>query len=206
MVGNIEEPSKKRTKRSRHWEEYANRILVGKWSEEKIQEQLKFCTRKSQSGKKFSILRVSGYGRDDKSCKVRIHTLFTAYRNFNDTKFRSTGTTPQKISHCYEKIDAVLGDKPTTMLLHLISSSGTGSIILTDDRDSDRFDDELPLEDLMNATDIPVSTSKKTLAGSSRPVTGNQNESSLSNENADDKNYLGNANVGSEASCSASTD
>ena len=33
-------------------------------------------------------------------------------------------------------------------------------------------DDKLPLEDLINATNIPISTSKKTLAGSSRPLTG----------------------------------
>ena len=54
--------------------------------------------------------------------------------------------------------------------------------IPTDDSDSDTFDEEKPLEDLMNATNIPISTSKKTLAGSSRPLTGEQNESSLSTE------------------------
>ena len=57
----------------------------------------------------------------------------------------------------------------------------------------------------MNATNIPISTSKKTLAGSSGLFTGEQNESSLINENADDKNSLGNENVGIEASCLTST-
>ena len=88
---------------------------------------------------------------------------------------------------------------------HLTSSSGTGSNIPTDDSDSDAFDDEVPPEDLMNATNIPISTSKKTLAGSSRRLTGEHNESSLSNENADDENSLGNENIGNEASCSTST-
>ena len=87
---------------------------------------------------------------------------------------------------------------------HFISWRGTGSNILTDDSVSDTFDDEVPLEDLMNATNILISTSKKTLAGSSGPLTGEQNESFLSNENADNENYLGNEHVGNEASCSTS--
>ena len=116
---------------------------------------------------------------DAESCKVRIHTLLTAYRNFNDTKRTSIGTAPQKKPPCYEEIDAVLGDKPTTIPSHLISSSGTSSNIPTDDSNSDTFDEEERLEDLMNATNISISTSKKNLAGSSRPLTGEQNESSL---------------------------
>ena len=81
---------------------------------------------------------------------------------------------------------------------HLISSSRTGSNIPTDDSDSDTFDDEVPVEDQINATNILVSSSIKTLAGSSRPLTGEQNESSLSNESADDENSLGNENVDNE--------
>ena len=53
MADNIEEPSKKRTKRSRHWEENEARNLVSKWSEENIQELLKSSTKKRQYGKKF---------------------------------------------------------------------------------------------------------------------------------------------------------
>ena len=39
IVDSIEEPSKKRTKQSRHWKENETRISVTKWSEENIQEQ-----------------------------------------------------------------------------------------------------------------------------------------------------------------------
>ena len=81
---------------------------------------------------------------------------------------------------------------------HLISSSRTGSNIPTDDSVSDTFDNEVPVEDQINATNIPVSSSIKTLAGSSRPLTGEQNESSLSNESADDESSLGNENVDNE--------
>ena len=113
MAGNIEEPSKKKTKRSRHLEENETRILVSKWSGGNIQELLKSCTRKKPIWKEVSIfLRASGYDRDDERCVVRIQT---AYRNFNDTKRRSTGTALQKKPPCYEEIDAVLGDIPTTM-------------------------------------------------------------------------------------------
>ena len=78
------------------------------------------------------------------------------------------------------------------MLSHLISSSGTCSNIPTDDSDSITFDDdnEVPLEDPMNAANIPISTSKKTFSGGSGPLTGEQNESSLSNKNADNGNLL----------------
>ena len=75
----------------------------------------------------------------------------------------------------------------------------------TDDSHSDSLDDEVPLEGLMNATNIPISTSKNTLAGSSRPPTQGQNESSLGKENANDENSLGNKNVAKKASCSTST-
>ena len=57
----------------------------------------------------------------------------------------------------------------------------------------------------MNATNILISTSKKTLPGSSGPLTGEQNESLLSNENADYKNSLGKENVGNDSSCSTFT-
>ena len=70
-------------------------------------------------------LRASAYNRGDESCRVRIHTLLASYMNFNHTKSKSTGTAPQKKPPCYEEIDAVVGDKPTTILSHLISSNGT---------------------------------------------------------------------------------
>ena len=172
----------------------------------KYQERSKSCTRKKPIWEEVPVfLRASGYDRDNESCKVRIHTLLTAYWNFNDIKRRSTGTAPQKKPTCCEEIDAVLGVKPTTMPSHLISSSGTGSNVPTDDSNSETFDDEVPLEDLTNATNISISNDKKTLAWSSRPLTREQNESSLSDENADDENSFGNKNVGNEASCSTST-
>ena len=67
--------------------------------------------------------------------------------NFNHTKCKSAGTAPQKKPPCYEEIAAVVGGKPTTILSHLISSSGTGSNIPTDDCESGTFDNEVPLED-----------------------------------------------------------
>ena len=95
MTDNIEEASKERTKQSQHWEENETRILVSKWSDENIQERLKSCNRKRPIWKEVSVfLTASCYDRDDESCKVRIHTLFTAYRSFNDIKCRNTGTTP----------------------------------------------------------------------------------------------------------------
>ena len=60
-----------------------------------------------------------------------------------------------------------------------MSSHQVGSNIPTDDCDSDSSDDELALQDWMNGTNIPTSTSKKAFAGSSRRLTGKQIKSSL---------------------------
>ena len=85
-----------------------------------------------------------------------------SHKNFNDTKGSSTGTAPWKKPPCYEEVDAVLGDEPTTISLHLISSSGTGSdwSVGSNDSDSDAFDDEGALKNLMDATNVPISVCK----------------------------------------------
>ena len=128
-----------------------------KYSSAKI---FKSCTRKKLICKEVSVfLRASGSDRDNRRCEVRIHTLPTAYRNLNDNRCRSTGTASQKKRPCYEEYDAVLGDKPKTRPSHLTLSGESGSNVSIDDSDSDSFDDEVLLEDLMNATNIPISTS-----------------------------------------------
>ena len=74
------------------------------WSEkENIQEQLKPCTRETPIWREVSVF----YNRDNESCKVRMHMLLTAYKNFNDTKCRSIGTAPLEKSSCCEEINAV---------------------------------------------------------------------------------------------------
>ena len=74
------------------------------WSEEEnIQEQLKPCTRETPLWREVSVF----YNRNNESCKVRIHMLLTAYKNFNDTKCRNIGTVPPEKSSCCEEINAV---------------------------------------------------------------------------------------------------
>ena len=55
----------------------------------------------------------------------------------------------------------------------------------------------------MSSTNISILTNNRTLAGSSRPLTEEQNEYSFGDENADDKNSLG--IVDNETSCLAFT-
>ena len=108
-------------------------VLVSTWSEENIQEWLKSCTRKKPIWKEVSaFLRASGYDTDDESCKIRIHTLLAAYRNFNDTKCRITGTAPPKKTAMVWRNRCCLRRQTNNYASHLISSSGTGSDILTD--------------------------------------------------------------------------
>ena len=111
----------KQPKCSIHGEGKNTRVFLSKQSEENIQEQLKSCTTKDRICKKVSVvLKDSGYDNDDDIRKVRINTLVPAQWNFNDTKPRSTGTVPPMKPPCYENINAVLEEKPTTLLLHLI--------------------------------------------------------------------------------------
>ena len=101
--------------------------LVPPWKEGRF----KSCTRKKQ------YLKVLGYDRDDDSCKVRMHTVITAYRNYSDVKRNSTGAAPPKMPPYCEEIDNIMGDKPTTLPPHLISSSGSGGGLNVVDHNKD---------------------------------------------------------------------
>lgn len=57
----------------------------------------------------------------------------------------------------------------------------------------------------MSSINVSVLTNKNILAGSSRPLTEEQNKYSLVDENADDKNSLGITNVGNETRYLTST-
>ena len=118
MADKKPEPQKKKTKRSRHWEESETKILITKWSEDNIQERLKSCTRKKGIWEEIaSFLKASGYiDRDNESCKTRIHTLVSAYRHYKDTKRNSTGTAPPKKPPCFAELDIILGGNQQLLL------------------------------------------------------------------------------------------
>ena len=162
-----EGPQKKRSKskRARHWDELETKIMITKWSEENIQERLKSCTRKKCIWEEIAkFLNASGYDdRDHESCKTRIHTLVSAYRHYKDTKRNSTGTAPPKKPPCFEELDCILGDKPTTAPPHLISSTRNYNTEGIDDDDSiSSFDDNVTFEQLMQQSDLPVATDDQT--------------------------------------------
>ena len=56
--------------------------------------------------------------------KTRIHTLKNGCRTYLDFKRSSTGTASIINPPCFDKLDKVLSDKPTTLPKHLLSSSG----------------------------------------------------------------------------------
>ena len=57
--------------------------------------------------------------RDGEMCKTRIHTLTypdpVKYRTYLDSKRNTTGTAPSKTPFCFDELDTILSDKPTTM-------------------------------------------------------------------------------------------
>ena len=70
-------------------------------------------------------MKVCGYEDwDGEMCETQIYTLTSAYRMYLDSKRNTTGTTPSKKPSCFDELDAVLSDKPKTMLHFLASSSG----------------------------------------------------------------------------------
>ena len=72
-------------------------------------------------------------------CKTRIHTLTSGYRAYLDSKRNTTRIAPSKKPPCFDKLDAILNDKPSTMLHFWSSSSG-----VTNERseEPDIFDSE----------------------------------------------------------------
>ena len=70
-------------------------------------------------------MKACGYeDRDGKMCKTRIHTLTSAYITYLDSKRTTIGAAPSKKPPCFDELDAILSDKPTTMSHFLTSSSG----------------------------------------------------------------------------------
>ena len=93
-------------------------------------------------------------------CKTRVHTLTYEYRTYLDSKENITGTAPSKKPPCFDELDAILSDKPTTMLHFLASSSG-----VTDEgsEESNSFDGENlaalykdMAEKILNSTQINI--------------------------------------------------
>ncbi|XP_047141536.1 zinc finger and SCAN domain-containing protein 29 [Hydra vulgaris] len=127
----VAEEKVKSKKRGRHWDDEETKILISKWSEDNIQEKLKSCTRKKKIWQEILLyLQASGYeDRDEEMCKTRIHTLTSAYRNYLDNKRNTSGTGPSKKPSCFDEIDKVLSDKPTTLPTFLKSSSGTNVLV-----------------------------------------------------------------------------
>ena len=103
------------------------------------------------------LTNACGYeDRDGEMCKTRIHTLTSAYRTYLDSKRNTTGEAPSQKPPCFDELDTILSDKPTTIPHFLASSSG-----LTDEGSEkpDSFDGKnLAASDLDMAEEISNST------------------------------------------------
>ena len=108
-------------------------------------------------------MKACGYqDRDGEMCKIRIHTLTSAYRNYLDVKRNTTGTAPPKKPPCFDELDIVLSDKPTTLPTFIRSSSGSIADDWNEESDltSDVEDKTHSLtEDILNSTHIDMASS-----------------------------------------------
>ncbi|XP_068747477.1 uncharacterized protein [Montipora capricornis] len=122
--------------RGRIWEHKETLLLLEKWRDENIQLQLKSCTRKKPIWLEIAAyLRAAGYeDRDDGSCKTRIHTLISAYRNYKDECSKTGNATPKKKPAFFDEVDEFLSNKPCTKPKVIIQSA-TISIDGVDDEE-----------------------------------------------------------------------
>ena len=89
------------------------------------------------------FLKAFGHvDRNSDKYKTRIHTLFSACKNYIDAESKITGTAPPKIPPCFDVIDEIRWDKPKTFSPYLSSSNGSYTTVL-EDNDSDVLDRDL---------------------------------------------------------------
>ena len=113
---------------------------------------------------------------DGEMYKTRIHTLTSAYRTYLDSKRNTTGTAPSKKPPCFDELDAILSDKPTTMPHFLTSSSGVTN---EGSEEPDRFVGEnLAISDIDMAEEI-LNSSQLNILSSARSPAANQESSEL---------------------------
>ena len=74
-------------------------------------------------------LRAAAYeDRDDGSCKSRIHTLISAYRNYKDECAKTGNATPKKKPAFFDEVDELLSDKHCTKPKVIIKSATICSV------------------------------------------------------------------------------
>ena len=156
---NEEKPTTSR-KRARYWESAESMLLVEKWGEEQIQLELKSCKKKKPIWEKMSRhLNGEGYvDRNGEQCQVRIKTLLSSYRAHKDSKNNNTGDEKKNPPCCYQELDILMSDKPTTFPRHVINSSD---------------------HQIMNSSDINLSDIKFSAFNSSNSSASNTSSSSV---------------------------
>ena len=93
------------------------------WIEQSIEEQLEDTKANSQRiyVSVSSDMKENGYDRIPAKCKTRMHTLKRYYRQCNNAMYqRGKGRITCKF---YDKLDAVLGTRPTSQPVKIIESA-----------------------------------------------------------------------------------
>lgn len=132
--------------------ERGNIVINRKMGNENIQQRLKECSRKNPVWVEMSnYLKASGYeDREYDSCKTRIHTLISTYRNYKDACNKTGNAAPEKQPPFYKELENILADKPATrpaVLINSIPTTSTTGEAIADDRDDSLDDDENQLFD-----------------------------------------------------------
>ena len=96
------------------WKDDEISALISIWGDDIVQAQLEGCKRNKLVYEKVSeSMKKVGFERSAVQCREKAKKVKSEYRKIKD-KHRVTGTGRKKWKH-YEALDAVLGDRPTTV-------------------------------------------------------------------------------------------
>ena len=93
------------------WKDNEVNALISIWGDDLVQAQLEGC--KLAYEKVSESMKKAGFERSAVQCREKVKKLKTEYWKIKD-KHRVTGTGRKKWKH-YDTLDAVLGDRPTTL-------------------------------------------------------------------------------------------
>ena len=108
------------------WAEDESIFLISLWADENIQSQLEGCRYNRNVYEKLSKqMGDDGYERSPTQCREKIKKLRNDYKRIKD---RNTKTGRERRARkLFEKLDEILGHRPSTMPVHLLDSSSANS-------------------------------------------------------------------------------
>ena len=103
------------------WSHEETKVLLGLWSDARVQEQLEGARRNKTVFLKIAKeMNDMGHQRTWQQCRVKLKNIISKYRKVKDSNRRSG--RGQKCFEFYDEVDAALGTRPASGPAVLVSS------------------------------------------------------------------------------------